>query len=351
MRPLIFPQDELPHKDAIEWWYFNGHLKKDGVEIYSFLVCFFKVDLRRTKLLKYVPTAFLRWLVPLIRGRMVHAHLADHPKQIYYSHMGHLPGSLHFFKSYESSKQLQIHYKDMQVNQTTPQSYVLKVDTKEFALNLSFVNKKPPLFNGPLNKGLVGFEGGESYYYSLTNMDIAGSVTIDSVVTDVQGKGWMDHQWGNFEMLDVSWVWFGIQLEGGIEYMLFYLNTGEGNDKRKQKLINVSYQDGSTGAINDYQLVPLKSWTSPVTQQQYGTEWHLTFFDKGKQVELTISALIDAQEMNDLQSAPYYEGDCVVGGTIGREVVKGHAYLEVFNYDPRWVQRGVEENLSFHPRR
>ncbi|MEZ4570376.1 MAG: lipocalin-like domain-containing protein [Thermomicrobiales bacterium] len=55
---------------------------------------------------------------------------------------------------------------------------------------------------------------GGSYYYSRPGMDLSGTLTVDGEPFEV--TGWMDHQWGDFVLVDGSgWDWFAIEMDDG----------------------------------------------------------------------------------------------------------------------------------------
>lgn len=336
MRPVHLPDDELPHRDLIEWWYFHGHLQTPKKRKFNFMTCFFKINLGHTRMIKYVPHAFLRWFFPLVRGRIVHAHLVDFKNKKYLTHYHHMGGKIHLHK-YEGEKKLDLHYQCAQLKEPIKFDFNLALDTGNFGWQLDLKNNKPALMEGPHNQGFLDFGTvRSSYYYTLTNLDVCGSVMVHGQKLPVQGKGWMDHQWGNFDLLGAKWVWFGIQLDNNTEYMLFKLSFKE--KKKLHKMINVSRPDGSQKTIYNYTLEPLAFWTSPQTGQTYGIEWALKFKDP-KPIKLIIKSSLPNQEMYDDQTAPYYEGDCEVTGTVGGKKVKGKAFLEIVDYQKKWLEK------------
>jgi predicted secreted hydrolase len=44
LRPVALPQDDAPHATGMEWWYYNGHLRGEHGEAYSFHVAVFLHD-------------------------------------------------------------------------------------------------------------------------------------------------------------------------------------------------------------------------------------------------------------------------------------------------------------------
>ena len=49
-KTIKFPEDEKPHNNFIEWWYYNGHLKDGEGNTYAFMNCLFKVDVKKVKI-------------------------------------------------------------------------------------------------------------------------------------------------------------------------------------------------------------------------------------------------------------------------------------------------------------
>ena len=56
IKPIVLPRDNGPHEFVVEWWYFNGHLKDiDNGDEYSFMDCFFKVNLAKVNISHIAP--------------------------------------------------------------------------------------------------------------------------------------------------------------------------------------------------------------------------------------------------------------------------------------------------------
>ena len=73
-----FPKDEGAHKNITEWWYFNGHLTSADNHDYSFMIAFFKVNIRRSKLPKYITKFF-----PFKTAYVVHTQITDKKNKIF----------------------------------------------------------------------------------------------------------------------------------------------------------------------------------------------------------------------------------------------------------------------------
>ncbi len=97
---------------------------------------------------------------------------------------------------------------------------------RRFGVNIDLDSRKPPAtmtdFDGRVNLG-------DGYYkfHALTHCKIIGSITIDDVVIDVEGIGWVDNQRGSFR--DIEWQWFAFWGENDIEMKIVDAYGGEDN--------------------------------------------------------------------------------------------------------------------------
>ena len=65
--------------------------------------------------------------------------------------------------------------------------------------------------------------GATSAYYSAPRLAAQGTLVLDGQQTAIHGRGWFDHQWGNFVMNTASWHWnwFACQFRNGGDLMLY----------------------------------------------------------------------------------------------------------------------------------
>ena len=55
IKPVVLPQDNGPHDFIVEWWYFNGHLYDTKGREYSYMDCFFKVNITKVNIPHIAP--------------------------------------------------------------------------------------------------------------------------------------------------------------------------------------------------------------------------------------------------------------------------------------------------------
>ncbi|MEN9466277.1 MAG: hypothetical protein RL081_278, partial [Pseudomonadota bacterium] len=95
-----------------------------------------------------------------------------------------------------------------------------KVTGTDFALDLRFVQTQPLLLQGADGLSRKGPDARQaSYYYSLPQLQVSGSITLQGKVrtVDAGSTAWLDHEWSQ-EVLHpqaVGWDWMGINLFDG----------------------------------------------------------------------------------------------------------------------------------------
>ncbi len=114
-------------------------------------------------------------------------------------------------------------------------SFADKGDQTECRIDLQLQQQGPPLIVWGTGCHLVNPEGKtplsrNNYYYSLTNLQATGTLTIGEETIAVTGLAWMDHEYGAFPngspSNPVQWVLQDLQLANGI-HLSNYSKVGE----------------------------------------------------------------------------------------------------------------------------
>lgn len=318
--PVRFPQDEAPHRDLTEWWYYTGHLNAvtpDGqTHHYGFELVFFQA--LRSDFPAVYPAHFA--ITDLTRGEFHY----DQRRLVEPSAV--IPNGT-------SSAGFNLSVGDWSMRGLNGQDH-LQASMDGYTINLDLSGLKPPtLHNG---NGLITYGvGGFSYYYSRTNMAVTGTLLDHAQKLQVSGNAWMDHQWGNFLTLGGGgWDWFSIQLSDHSEMMLYLIRDTSGN-------IVSSYTEhiGSNGQIlqfsgNALHVDVLGHWTSPVTGITYPSGWRLGINEPHFQTTLTLQPELKNQELVVTQSTgnTYWEGAVSIQGQSGGQAVQGEGYVELTGY-------------------
>jgi len=330
MRRVHFPIDEASHPSRTEWWYYNGHLTAEDGSEYSIMVTFFKLDLAKNRMLEILPSKTMQLLYPFIEGRIVNAHISDLTNKKYhphYLHFGKIPVLTHSL-----TKEMHVHYGKTLVKKHK-KHYDLAFNQGDDALDLRLsVAKKPALWgdNGVIPMG----NKGDSYYYSFPRMKAEGTLTLQGEKKKVSGIVWMDHQWGEWDLLDDRWVWFAVQLSDNTDLMVFSFENPSTHDTIR--FGGIALPSGRV-VMTGVRLKPTRHWTSAKTRRKYAVGWRLELPER--KTKLSIIAAFPQQEMADPRTPPYYEGSCAVSGTVGKKAVTGRAYLEIADFSKKWVER------------
>jgi predicted secreted hydrolase len=318
--PIRFPQDEAPHRDLTEWWYYTGHLNAlmSGGKLhhYGFELVFFQV---------------LRGDLPPVYA--AHFAISDITRGEFHFDQRRLvePGAL--IPGGTSTSGIDVHINDWSIKGLNGSDH-LSASMPNDNISLDLYGLKPPTLhngNGLITYGLGGF----SYYYSRTRMSITGILVDHYQPLKVSGEAWMDHQWGNFLALGGGgWDWFSMQLNNGTELMLYLIRDASGR--------TISTYVGYIGHQAEHFLLPasalkvtvLNHWKSPVTGANYPSGWKLEISDPQLQASLILLPELKDQELVALQSTgnSYWEGAVSIQGQSAGQGVKGEGYVELTGY-------------------
>ncbi len=322
-KPIKFPEDEQGHDHAIEWWYFNGHLKDKYNKDYAFMSCLFKVNVRKMKI------PFLT-KSPINILYFSHSILSDINNNKFYPYIDYIS----ILSEDSFSKPL------LFINYTSPMvitGYVNRVieETQKFVyrlkdknVDLRLISVKKPLLEG--GDGYVDLKTRKVFYYSLTNLKTDGKIKIKNKWIDVTGKFWMDHQWADTTYSKNKWNWFSIQLDNKTEIVCFEYDDA----KNKTYLASVSYPDNRQEHFEKVEFTPLgTTWTSPKTKAVYPLTWRIKALSKN--INLEVAPLIKEQEII-YGPINYWEGPINVSGLFNGKKVKGVGFMELAGYPSKY---------------
>jgi len=335
MKPIQFSQDELSHNHAIEWWYWNGHLKDKQGNRYSYMDCLFKAKPKKIK-------------IPFIKGVPVdtlyfsHSLVTDIKRKNFFPHVDYV--SLVSKDSFSKSL-LNINYINPIIVNGYFNNIIQKIEIEHYYLKtedieLHLYSQKKPLLEG--GSGYLRLPNSRStYYYSLTNLKTEGKIRVGKKWIEVNGKSWMDHQWANVKYEKDKWTWFSIQLNNNTEIVCI-----EYGDKKKYRLASISYPNNKQKHTRDVNFTPLgKQWKSKKTKAEYPLEWKIEIPEF--KVALTAKALVEQQEML-FGTINYWEGPLDIKGIMDGKRVAGVAFSELVGYDSelnniKFVQRAINK--------
>jgi predicted secreted hydrolase len=317
--PLRFPADHGAHPAfRTEWWYVTGWLKTaDGGDL-GFQVTFFR---SRTGAESANPSAFAPRQI-----LFAHAALSD-PKVGRLRHDQRIARE-GFGLAAASVRDTDIVLDDWRLNRRVDGGYAVKVQGRDFALDLTLVARQPLLLQGDAGYSRKGPRPGQaSYYYSVPHLAVAGAVVRNGKRIAVTGEAWLDREWSS-TLLDpaaVGWDWAGLNLDDGGALTAFQVRDAAGRPLWAGGSFRAAGKPSVTLGRGDVRFSTERTWRSPRTHAVYPVQrvvW-IRLPEGARSWRLT--PLFDDQELDGRPAGPvYWEGAVRTSG--------GRGYLELTGY-------------------
>jgi predicted secreted hydrolase len=309
--PVLFPRDDGPHDAGVEWWYFTGHLFTQQGDRYGFEYVTFHA--RNDNL----------------EGYVAHFAITDNSRQRF-RYDQRLRGA--------AGVAGDAALLDLDLNGWTMRGgdgqFALAADMPGYAMRLDVDTTKPAALHD--GDGYIDYgNGSASYYYSWTRMNVSGALDFGEGWQQVSGEAWMDHQWGEFETYqEGGWDWFSVQLEDGMDVMLYLIRDAEGQALRVDGSIVGPDGELSVLRAGDFVISADGEWTSPETGTTYPSSWSISVPDRD--LAMTIVPSLPDQELDTRATTGliYWEGETVVAATHRGRSVAGLGYTELTGYAP-----------------
>lgn len=313
-----FPQDEAPHHDLTEWWYYTGHLyARDSAGhalTYGFELTFFQT-LRG----QFAPYYVAHFAISDVTGGQFH-----YDQRVAFEPMSAVPAP-------GSTNGFDVRIGDWSASGLNGHDE-LAANMTNYAMRLSLAGKKPAILHG--GNGIITYgEAGFSYYYSRPLMTITGTLTDHGQPLAVTGQAWMDHQWGNFlSLAGAGWDWYSLQLNDNTEYMLYVIRDAQ---KRPISVVGTLVSPSGVASEIPADAINIQAtgdWHSPHTGGDYPSGWRITV--SSQRLSLVIAPLLRDQELVTTCSTgvAYWEGAIELRGTSGGATVAGVGYVELTGY-------------------
>ncbi|MCX7962554.1 MAG: carotenoid 1,2-hydratase [Burkholderiales bacterium] len=316
---LEFPRDHGAHPAfRLEWWYVTGWLDAAG-EPLGFQVTFFRV---RPDFVTDNPSAFVpRQIV------VAHAALAD-PRKGRLAHDERAArAALGLAGAEEGTTRVWVD--DWRMTREGD-AWRASIAARAFAFDLAFAATRAPMPNGEAGYSRKGTQPQEaSYYYSVPQLRVAGTLERGRGRETVRGLAWYDHEWSSRYMAPEAegWDWTGVNLDDGGALMAFRMRARDGTTLYAGATLAGAGAAGRAFAPADVSFAPLRRWRSPRT----GTEYPVAMRVRVGAREWLLEPLMDDQELDARSSTGtiYWEG-AVRASEAGRAA--GRGYLELTGY-------------------
>jgi predicted secreted hydrolase len=322
-RAIVFPADHGSHPELrTEWWYITGHAQ-EGSRSFGFQVTFFRTRVDGTQGMQSAFAA--RQLV------FAHAAVTDvqggklwHDQRIARAGFG---------IAQAATGDAALRLRDWSLVRQG-EAWQAQVPAQGFALDLRFTPTQPVLLQGREGLSRKGPEATQaSYYYSLPQLAVAGSLSLQGRSFRVSGRAWLDHEWSEALMHPeaVGWDWIGMNLFDGGALTAFRLRRKDGST-----LWDGGSYRSPAGVLHvaspgETVFSAQKRWSSPASGATYPVEWMV----RTPADFYTVRAVIPDQELDSRAStgAIYWEGLSDLFDSNGKPV--GRGYLEMTGYAGR----------------
>ncbi len=309
---INLPQDEAPHHNSSEWWYFNGHLEgvaPDGdVRHYGYELVVFQ---ERESPSDATPAIYV-----------AHHAITDLDRKTFDFEE----------RTSESLIPNQADGFNLDVDQWTMSgsrgNYLLDAGfaNTNYGMHLRLQTAEPPALHG--DKGIIPYGPyGSSAYYSYTALYATGTIVDHGVPIRVTGISWHDHQFGNFNRVTAGWNWFSIQLDNDQQYMLYFIQDSTG---KVVQTLGTKVDHGVERVLSqdEVHMTPLSFFTSPASGFSYPAKWRIDVPDDS----FIVTPLLQDQEIDVPNHRIYFEGDAKIVATLHQRPVRGVGYVEVNPY-------------------
>ena len=325
-RQFNFPEDFGSHDTfKSEWWYYTGNVFDGNGRQFGYQLTFFRNALPTVVAQEVRSSA---WATDQIY--LAHFTLTDTENNRHYQFETMSRGAVGLAGA-KTDPNFEVWLYDWSVEQIDLDTFKIHAEKDDISIELVLTDKKGVVLHGNMGLSQKGPQSGNaSNYFSQTQLETDGKITIGEEDYSVYGFSWMDHEFGTSALGagQIGWDWFSIQLDSNMEFMYFQIRDNEGNIS--------PYSSGSfigpDGIIEnigygDVQLEVLDFWNTS-DGYEYPSGW-LIKSEKMK-LELTVEPVMRDQENNFFFR--YWEGSVKISGYIENEPVNGYGYVELTGY-------------------
>ena len=344
-----FPRDHFGHPEfESEWWYYTGNLFTASGRHFGFELTFFRrarrieAEQRSSWDLGQVYLAHFA-----ITDTQAGRHIVD--ERLNRAGPGIAGADAEARRVWNGNWSVKWRPGD----ETRP-AQVLAAMNLDVALHLVLEPRKPVVVHGRdgVSRKVAGDPRAVSHYLSFTRMAAGGTVSIGGEEFAVTGQAWMDHEFFSDYLAEhkVGWDWMSVQLDDGVDLMLFGIRDAQGGYGPDTFGTFVDAGGGAHPiAPGGVTFRPGRRWRSEATGAQYPVQWVVEVPDLGLRLE--VHPRIDAQEVRTERGIlpAYWEGAVRYAGERRGRPVAGVGYLEMTGYVERLDIGAIGEAVPGDP--
>jgi len=326
---FTFPRDHGTHDGyRTEWWYYTGHLTGVSGHRYGFEVTFFRVAA--------VPPSTPHGGAWDLRDLgLAHFAITDIDRGTF-----HYYEKLNRWSSFTARARpdsLNVFNEAWRVTTISGDTYRLEAAEGGDAIELTLRSRKPPAVHGKDGVSVKSAGAGyASHYYSMTRLDVSGTIRSNGKGESCSGLAWMDHEFGSSALRETQqgWDWFSLQFDDNSELMVYQIRNraGGADETTSGSLIR---SDGSVTHLSAGQIriSPLGEWHSDESGAAYPMGWRITI----PLLRLTVEVHeeLENQELITRSSTrvTYWEGAVRATASVAGLPLRGEGYVEMTGYD------------------
>ena len=325
-REFRFPADHGPHPEfRTEWWYYTGNLETTEGRRFGFQLTFF-----RSALAPKMPARESAWATR--QAWLAHFTISDLDGRQFHSFERWSRGAIGLAGAH--AEPFRVWVKDWAAEGVGGQAPPMRLTASEgdTGIDLVLMQGKPPVLQGDRGLSQKSPEpGNASYYYSLTRMPAAGTVSLGGERFAVNGLAWMDREWStsSLDLGEVGWDWFALQLSDGSDLMLYRLRRQDGAADPASSGTAVSPEGTARHlALADFQIAGSGAWRSPRSGARYPDRWRVRI--PSEDLDLEIRPALADQELD--VAFRYWEGAVEIAGSRRGRPIRGRGYVELTGY-------------------
>lgn len=319
---VIFPRDEGRHSaEPEEWWYTTGHVTGETTgNHYSYMLSYF-----------YHPELVFDGFRILNISNDATGEFLNATEALNYPFLSEEGLNIQaaiFLGGMESWK----NKTDTQGN-PIPFEYQISASGNPGSLDLEYISWKRPLIiadSGYLYQG----DNFYTYYYSLTGIDVTGTITFQGNTEQVTGKAWIDRQYGSVNPNNGNqYEWFSVRLSNGMDMNIWNIFTSDDRVPEGERFnILAVYKDENTQYTTaDFDLERLEYAYMPDSGMCYAQKWRVR--SETDNIDVMISTLHPGHEVQ--LPFRFYEGPTEIEGTVNGVSVTGQGFAELLHsYEP-----------------
>lgn len=318
---LAFPRDHGAHPAfRTEWWYATGWLKTESGRELGFQVTFFRT---RTGIGEANPSLFAPDQI-----LFAHAALSDPAVgRLLHDERSARAG---FGLAEAATGDADLRIFDWRLARNARGVWRTRVPAGGFTLDLAMAPTQPVFLQGERGYSRKGPDPAQaSYYYSLPQLRVSGTIARDGKSERVTGTAWLDREWSSTLLAPDAqgWDWAGLNFDDGGALVAFRVRRkGGAGDVWAGGAYRRADGDVVRLGPGDVRFEPRRRWTSKATGATYPVAQILTIRLPEGERALPLVPLFPAQELDGRGSGlpVYWEGAVRTTG--------GRGYLELTGY-------------------